>query len=397
VELMAGYDVLGDLLRRANLSAPDLLVADLAASLSRAGCRDLALYVVDYEQERLRRVALGAELLVDGPPEMNIGGTMAGRSFQLQEVVTAESDGQWTVWAPVRERAERLGVLELHFAEVSDEAGALCDDVGRLIGHLMRTADQYTDAIERCRRREAMSLAAEIQWDLLLPPLAFRSPDVAVAGMLEPAYAVGGDAFDYSLNGDVLTFAMLDSMGHGLTSSLTSALALSAVRYGRRRDMDLREIAHHVDDALISQFSRESFVTGHVARLDTATGEFTWINGGHPDPLLIRGTTVVGEAHADPCFPFGLGIVIDEVGHLRLEPGDRLLFYSDGVIEARPVGGEQYGIGRLRERVERHLADRLIPAEIIRRIIKDVMGHRGAPLADDASLVMIEWLPDGGS
>ena len=393
---MAGYDVLGDLLRRANLSAPDLLVADLAASLSQAGCRDLALYVVDYEQERLRRVALGAELLAEGPQEMNIVGTMAGRSFQLQEVVTAESDGQWTVWSPVRERAERLGVLELHFAEISDESQALCEDVGRLIGHLMRTADQYTDAIERCRRREAMSLAAEIQWDLLLPPLAFRSPDVAVAGMLEPAYAVGGDAFDYSLNGDQLTFAILDSMGHGLTSSLTSALALSAVRYGRRRDMDLREIAHHVDDALISQFSKESFVTGHIARLDTATGEFTWINGGHPDPLLIRGTTVVAEAHADPCFPFGLGIVIDEVGHLRLEPGDRLLFYSDGVIEARPVGGEQYGVSRLRERIERHLADHLIPAEIIRRIIKDVMGHRGAPLADDASVVMIEWLPDGG-
>jgi serine phosphatase RsbU (regulator of sigma subunit) len=152
-----------------------------------------------------------------------------------------------------------------------------------------------------------------------------------------------------------------------------------------------------VDDALIGQFAGESFVTGHLARLDTATGEFTWINGGHPDPILIRGTTVVTEAHAEPCLPFGLGIVITEVGRLRLEPGDRLLFYSDGVVEARPVGGEQYGVVRLRERVERHLADRLIAAEIIRRIIKDVMTHRGGPLADDASIVMIEWLPDGDS
>ncbi len=84
------------------------------------------------------------------------------------------------------------------------------------------------------------------------------------------------------------------------------------------------------------------------------------------------------------------------MGGLRLEPHDRLLFYSDGVIEARPAGGEQYGLERLRARLERHLADDLIPAEIIRRIVKEVVIHRGGPLADDASLIMIEWLPENG-
>jgi hypothetical protein len=391
---MALTDVLSDLLRRANRSAPDLLVADVAAALSEAGCRHLVLYVVDYEQEHLRRVALGADLQGVGPDEVNVVGTMAGRAFQLQGVVTAESDGDWTCWSPIRERAERLGVLELRFAgPPADDTIAACEDLGRLVGHLLRTANQYTDAIETTRRRRPMSLAAEIQWDLLLPPLTFRSPDVTLAGMLEPAYDVGGDAFDYSLDGDVFSFAMLDAMGHGVTSSLASALSLTGVRYGRRRGMDLSEIAHQIDDALIDQFSGESFVTGHLVRLDTATGQLTWINAGHPDPFLIRGTTVVAEPHAEPAFPLGLGVVISEVGHLRLEPGDRLLFYSDGVIEARPTGGQQYSVARLKERVERHLADQLIPPEIIRRIIKEVIAHRGGPLADDATLVMIEWLP----
>jgi serine phosphatase RsbU (regulator of sigma subunit) len=265
-----------------------------------------------------------------------------------------------------------------------------------LLGHLIRTANQYTDAVERCRRRQPLSLAAEIQWHLLLPPLSFQAPDVALAGLLEPAYDVGGDAFDYSLNGDVLTFAMLDAMGHGLTSSLASALSLTAWRFGRLRGMGLEEVAHVVDDALKGQFQGETFVTGHLVHLDTATGELTWINAGHPNPLLIRGSTVVGEARAAPCYPLGLGIEISEVGRLRLEPHDRLLFYSDGVIEARRPRGLQFGLDRLRERIERHLADHLIPAELLRRIVKEVIAHRGGPLADDASLIMIEWLPENG-
>jgi serine phosphatase RsbU (regulator of sigma subunit) len=387
-------EILSDLLRRANLSAPDLLVADVAASLTRAGCTHLVLFVVDYEQETLRRVALATELLADGPEEVKIVGTMAGRAFQLQEVVTSQGDDGWTAWSPVRERAERIGVLEIRFDTLPPDAITLCEDLGRLVGHLARTANQYTDALELSRRRAPMSLAAEIQWNLLLPPLAFRSPDVAVAGILEPAYEVAGDAFDYSLNGEILTFAMLDAMGHGLTSALASALSLSGLRYGRLRGMDLSEIAREIDEALIAQFHRETFVTGQLVRLDTATGHLTWINAGHPDPLLIRGTAVIAECHADPCLPLGLGIEITEIGALRLEPGDRLLFYSDGVIEARPVGGAQYGLPRLREQVERQLADRLIPAEMIRRIVKEVVAHRGGPLSDDASLVVIEWLPE---
>ncbi len=391
---MANYEVLGDLLRRANVSAPDLLFADAAATLSQVGCRHLALFMVDYEQETLRQVTLAAELRRDVVADVNISGTMAGRSFQLQQVLTAETEAGWTVWAPVRERAERIGVLEIGFDDLPDGAIGLRDDLGRLLGHLIRTANQYTDALELSRRRQPMSLAAEVQWHLLLPPLAFCAPDVSVAGILEPAYDVAGDAFDYSLNGDTLTFALLDAMGHGLTSSLASALSLTGLRYGRLRGMDLVDIARQIDEALISQFHGETFVTGHLASLDTATGQLTWINAGHPDPLLIRGSTIVAEAHAEPCLPLGLGIEISEVGRLRLEPHDRLLFYSDGVTEARPTGGTQFGIQRLRERVERHLADRLIPAELIRRIVKEVIGHRGGPLADDATLIMIEWLPD---
>jgi serine phosphatase RsbU (regulator of sigma subunit) len=229
---------------------------------------------------------------------------------------------------------------------------------------------------------------------MLLPPLSFCAPAVAVAGLLEPAYEVGGDAFDYSLNGELLGFAVFDSMGHGLQSALASTLALAAFRYGRRRGLELTEIAKAIDEALISEFHGEVFVTGHLLRLDTETGEVSWINAGHPDPLLIRDGIVIAEPHADPCLPLGLGVKITEVGALQLVAGDRLLFYSDGVIEARTVAGEHFELERLRATVERYLAQDVVPAEVLRRTVADVRSHSGQELQDDATLVMIEWQPD---
>ena len=63
-----------------------------------------------------------------------------------------------------------------------------------------------------------MSLAASMQWDLL-PPLVMQAGSVSIAGLIEPAYDVGGDCFDYSLNGPVFDFAIMDAMGHGVSSA----------------------------------------------------------------------------------------------------------------------------------------------------------------------------------
>jgi len=384
--------IIGDLLRRASLTPPDLLAADIANALQDAGGNHLVLYVVDYEQETLQPVALASELLADQPKGVSIEGSMAGRSFQTQRVLSAETAEGWRVWAPVRERAERIGALELGFPQVDDELLALCDDLGLLVGHLTHTAGRYTDLIELRRRRRPMNLAAEMQWDLL-PPLAFSSPDLAIAGLLEPAYFVAGDAFDYSLNGEILGFLLIDAMGHGVQSTLASTLALGAFRYGRRRGLDLEVIAEHIDDAVAEQFEGDSFVTGHLARLDVATGDLRWINAGHPPPLLVRGSKVVAELKCDPCFPFGLGISITEVGHCRLQPGDRVLFYSDGAIEARPNAGEQFGIERLITEVEQYIGAGVLASETLRRLAARLRQHRGGELEDDATLVFLEWQP----
>ena len=390
---MRSRGLIGDLLRRASITAPDLLAADIAAALHEVDGHHLVLYVVDYEQLNLQPVGIAVDLLAEEPKGVAVEGTLAGRAFQLQEVVTAEVDDGWRVWAPVRERAERIGVLEFGFRKIDDELLALCDDLGLLAGHLVHTSGRYTDMVELRRRRRPMNLAAEMQWDMLMPPLAFSSPELAIAGILEPAYFVAGDAFDYSMNGELFGFAILDAMGHGVHSTLASTLALGGFRHGRRRGLDLSVIAEQIDDALIEHLDGDGFVTGHICQLDVATGTFRWVNAGHPPPLLIRGSKVVGEMNAAPCLPLGLGIDITEIGTVHFQPGDRVLFYSDGVVEARPSGGPQFGVERLIDDAEEFLGNNLSVAEVLRRLVRRLREHRGGELEDDATLVFLEWQP----
>ena len=392
---MQRAEVISELLKRANLTPPDLLAADVAAALAEAGGNHLVIYVVDYEQVTLQPVGLATDLLDERPDGVTIAGTMAGRAFQRQEVVSAEWHGGRRVWAPLVERAERVGVLELGFAKVDDEILLLCEDLGRLVGHLLHTAGRYTDLVELRRRRRDMSLAAEMQWDMLLPALAFQASEVGIAGLLEPAYEVAGDGFDYSLDGETLSFLILDAMGHGLRATMASTLAVAAFRHARRRGDGLAEIARHMDQALASEFHGDTFVTAHIGSLDTATGRFRWVNAGHPVPLLARGSKVVAEVTCESCYPLGLGIIEPEVGECQLEPGDALVFYSDGVTEARPATDrlDQFGVDRLKDLLERHLGMGLVASEVLRRTAAAVVEHRAGHLEDDATLVMLEWRP----
>ncbi|MGH9190013.1 MAG: PP2C family protein-serine/threonine phosphatase [Acidimicrobiales bacterium] len=395
---MGRADVVSELLRRASVAAPDMLTAEIAMALHDIGGNHLVLYVVDYDQETLRPVALASDLLSEPPPPVAIAGTMAGRVFQTQETLSAESPGDgsvggWRVWAPVRERAERIGVLEFGFVALDGEILRLCDDLGRLVGHLVRTSSRYTDLIEMRRRRQPMKLAAEMQWDLLLPPMVFRSPDVCIAGHVEPAYDIGGDGFDYSLNGEVLDFVLFDAMGHGVRAALLSSLALAGLRHARRRNLDPLETVALIDAAIVDEFDGDGFVTGHLARLDTVSGRLSWINVGHPDFLLVRGGKVVAEPHCEPCLPLGLGGQVTEIGECQLEPGDILAFYSDGVVEAHPTGGEQFGLDCLKERLSVHMAGGRSASETLRRVVADVVAHRADELQDDATLVLVEWRP----
>jgi len=234
-----------------------------------------------------------------------------------------------------------------------------------------------------------------MQWRLL-PPLTFVSPRFSIAGVLAPADDVAGDSFDYAANGDVAQVAIIDAMGHGLEAALLAAVTISTLRNARRSGADLKSTVATIDSILAAQFGPDKFVTGIFGELDTANGWWRWTTCGHPPALLVRGGRVVRTLDSIIGPPLGLGLLEPDppMGSERLEPGDRLLLYSDGVIEARDADGNFFGMQRLVDFITREAAAELPAAETLRRLNRAILNHQQDALQDDATTVLVEWLTD---
>jgi serine phosphatase RsbU (regulator of sigma subunit) len=277
---------------------------------------------------------------------------------------------------------------------VEAPTGARQDDLRALISlvaELLVVNDAYTDLFSRLRRRKTPSLAAEMQWELL-PPMSFGTDRVVITGGLEPAYDIGGDSFDYAINGSTVDLVVLDSVGHGLPAAVLASVAVSAYRHARRNVLELPDIAVEVDAAIAAQFGASQFATAVLARLDVATGRLQWINAGHPEPLIVRGPSLVRPPHCPPTRPLGLQASKPASCETRLEPGDRLVLYTDGITEARSPAGEFFGEQRLADFISAAAAAGHPAPETVRRLMRHVLGHQADQLQDDASIVVLEWL-----
>jgi serine phosphatase RsbU (regulator of sigma subunit) len=192
-------------------------------------------------------------------------------------------------------------------------------------------------------------------------------------------------------------------MGHGIGSTLLTTLAMGAYRHQRRERRDLAATHATIDDAIAMQFGADAFVTGVLVRLDTTTGALELTNAGHPSPLLLRDRRVVGELATEATVPFGVGGGVgggayggvagegDRLVRTALQPGDTVVLYTDGVVEARRPDGEEFGVDRLADLLEREASSERAPEEVLRRLVRAVLEHQGGPLRDDATLVLLRW------
>jgi serine phosphatase RsbU (regulator of sigma subunit) len=381
---------LRSLLHASHLLAPDDLAATVAVHARMLGARKTVLYLADYEQATLLPLP-GAG--VPESRELPIESTLAGRAFRRVEVVdsAAEANGH-RLWMPLVDGVERLGVAELvlpkaRTGEEQDELRAFVS----LVAELVVVSDAYSDVFSRLRRRKTLSLAAEMQWELL-PPMSFSTDRVIVTGGLEPAYDVGGDSFDYALNGRLMDLLVIDSVGHGLPAAVLASVAVSAYRHARRNLLDLPDIAVEIDTAIATQFGASQFATAVLAHLDIATGRLRWINAGHPEPLILRGPSLVRPPRCPPSRPLGLQESKAVCCEIRLEPGDRLVLYTDGITEARSPDGEFFGERRLADFISAAAAAGDPAPETVRRLMRHVLTHQADQLQDDASIVVLEWL-----
>ena len=382
-------DPLRSLLRASHLLAPDDLASTVAAHARSMGARETVLYLADYEQATLVPLP-GAG--VPERQELAIEATMAGRAFRRVEVVTsAATGGSHRLWLPLLDGVERLGVVELVLpAEPDTDREEDFRALISLVAELIVTHGAYGDVFTRLRRRRTFSLAAEIQWGLL-PPLTFGTERVVITGGLEPAYDIGGDTFDYAVNGDTADLLILDSVGHGLPAAVLASVAAGAYRHARRTLLDLPDIAQQVNAAIAAQFGASQFATATLVRLDLDTGRLRWINAGHPAPLILRGSSLVHPPPCPPSRPLGLQDAKPDSCQTRLEPGDRLLLYTDGITEARSPDGEFFGEQRLADFIATAVAAGDPAPEMVRRLMRRLLAHQADQLQDDATLVVLEW------
>src|SRR5215213_504446 len=188
-------------------------------------------------------------------PSVAVEGTLAGRAYQLGEIVPSHERDERVLWLPMLDGTDRVGVLRIGLsAEVLDDAPLRrrCWALSGLLGHILISKVSYSERL-RWIRGVSLSPAAELTWQLV-PPRTFASDRLVVTALLEPWDRVAGDAYDYAVNAGDAFFAVFDGVGHDLRAGHETSLAITAIRQARRQGVaDLADLAAHADDVLATQ------------------------------------------------------------------------------------------------------------------------------------------------
>jgi serine phosphatase RsbU (regulator of sigma subunit) len=324
----------------------------------------------------------------DGGPEEQAVRTQSAQVVRPGGVDEASDLAQlWRILAPVTERGESIGLLELYLPDEPDQdVVAEVAQVAHLLAFVVIANRRHTDLFEWGQRSRAFSLSAEIQQRLLPEARTCEAAAFTVAGWLEPAASIGGDTFDYSLARDLLHLSLTDAMGHGVSAALTASTCIGGLRGSRRRGVSLLEQAMEANEALLEHAvgsDGDDFATGLLARVELSTGSMEVVNAGHVAPYLFRDSAFIPmDLRID--LPFGMfeDTTYDST-RVVLEPGDRIVFVTDGMLERNVAGID------IRGTIEAN-AD-LHPRELVRALADTALAAAGHALEDDATVLCLDW------
>ncbi|MFI6659994.1 PP2C family protein-serine/threonine phosphatase [Streptomyces sp. NPDC050523] len=369
---------------------PHALVASAGRLLAeRFGAADATLLLADYGLSVLQPV----KHLPDTGDPVSAHDGPAGTAFTTQKPVLEVTADPATelVHLPITVRGDRLGVLSVHVPDTAADPATVLrlGDFATALGHELATASRDTDLYLQARRTRRLTLAAEMQWQLL-PGRGCARDEFVIGAHLEPAYAIGGDNFDWSSNADHLTLSVTDGMGEGIDASLLTSLTVGALRNARRAGIGLADQACLADQALFSQYGGKRYASTLLLRFDLATGSVSAVDAGSPQLYRQRGTTV---EHVDLEAQMPLGMFEEtpyEEQTFRVEPGDRLVVLSTGVHSPRSEAGDMFGEGVLRQILG--ATRQTSPHEAARSVVAGLIEHVGSrELLADASVVCLDW------
>ena len=369
------------------VDAADVLGEWLAEAL---GACEVAFLVVDFSGRALIRLGhAGARAATrtqgrETAERVPLGGSPHGRALMHQSVQIEASEGRTRLFAPVTNRGEAIGVLELVLPDPPDEQ-TLADVAlaAHALAYVVIANRRFTDLFEWGQRSVRLSLAAEIQHRLLPGAFTCEGGQFTLAAWLEPAGEIAGDSFDFSIERDTLHLSMSDARGHAVGASMLATLLVGALRNARRAGVGLAEQARLANEGLGEQVQWSDFVTAQVARIDLRSATATIVNAGHEPPLRLRdGRVEPIELLADPPF----GIVRDHayrVQPLALQPGDRIMFLTDGMLERNAAHVDLPAL--MVEGADMH------PREAVQHVVLALLKAADGELKDDATAMCVDW------
>lgn len=387
---LSGAELQVAALQALDQARPDCIVAVLRPLLAdHLGARDVRLLLTDYQLTALRAI--------DEPDRaVELRGTAAGEAFvsQLPAVRRDENPDVCMLYLPVSIRGERIGVL--HLALPGMPAPDTLDELSRLatvVGYAVHAAARQCDLVARSARSHRLTLAAELQWQLL-PGRGCRAPEYRIAGHLEPADHVHADAFDWSQDEGQLTVSLTDGATHGQNASLLTTLAVTAVRNARRAGLGIADQACLADQAVYAHHRGAEYVSALLVGIDLSTGQAHAIRAGSPRLLILRDGEVIVPRLSDQ-LPLGMFEGTDYVAEqFALATGDRLLLVSDGIHAAGSPTRELFGDTRLPQLLGATAG--LPVGGVVRQIVDELSEHRHlAELDDDAAVICLDWLGPG--
>ncbi len=376
---------LAEVLTAAEKAAPVRSLDVVAHNLrERFGARYVSFLFVDVVGRRLLRVnEEGSPPREHGADQVPLAGSVYDEVLRAQRVMQVPEGGRGRrVFAPVTNRGDVIGVLELYLAHGTPGVLEQVEEAAHALAYIIVTDRRFTDLYHWGNRTATVTLAAEIQRQLLPSAPSCEAAEFALAGALVPASDIAGDTYDYSLDQDTLHLSITDAMGHDVSASLMATLLVNASRGARRAGTDLAEQARQAHQALL-EHGRRTFATGQLLRIALDGSGARLVNAGHPWPLRLRDGTVE-KVKLDVNLPFGVPASGPyQVQDIDLCPGDRLVLYTDGMQERQASTVDLPGL--LRATATAH------PREAVRDMVTAVTEACDGHVEDDATVLCLDW------